>query len=83
MATLTDPVTTALYSWETQKLGDWIDDLHEKLFDDESGAAPAAGASVQPTGTPTAGGQGGKGSGGQSPNGQNPGGQPKGGGRPQ
>lgn len=83
MATLTDPATTALYSWETQKLGDWIDDLHEKLFDGESGAAPAAGASVQPTGTPTAGGQGGNGSGGQNPNGQNPGGQPKGGGRPQ
>ena len=35
MATLTDPLATALYSWETQKLGDWIDDLHEKLFDND------------------------------------------------
>jgi hypothetical protein len=33
MATFTDPVTTALYTWETQKLGDWIDDVHEKLFE--------------------------------------------------
>lgn len=33
LATFTDPVTTALYTWETQKLGEWIDDLHEKLFD--------------------------------------------------
>lgn len=32
-ATLTDPFTTALYSWEIQKLGDWIDDMHEKLFE--------------------------------------------------
>ena len=32
MATFTDPATTALYSWETQKLGNWIDDMHEKLF---------------------------------------------------
>ena len=40
MATLTDPSTTALYSWETQKLGDWIDDLHEKLIDsDDKGDA--------------------------------------------
>ena len=38
MATLTDPFTTALYSWETQKLGDWIDDMHEKLFDSEDKA---------------------------------------------
>lgn len=29
MATLTDPLTTALYTWEAQKLGDWIDDIHE------------------------------------------------------
>lgn len=32
MATLTDPFTTALYSWEAQKLGNWIDDMHEKVF---------------------------------------------------
>lgn len=35
VATLTDPAATALYSWETQKLGDWLDDMHEKLFDSE------------------------------------------------
>jgi hypothetical protein len=33
IATLTDPITTALYTWETQKLGDWINDMHEKLFE--------------------------------------------------
>lgn len=38
MATLTDPATTALYTWEAQKLDDWIDDLHEQLFEsDENG----------------------------------------------
>lgn len=46
MATLTDPVTTALYSWETQKLGEWIDDTHEKLF----GGSVQAGASSAPAG---------------------------------
>lgn len=41
IATLTDPVTTALYSYETTKLGEWIDDLHEKWFTDgNSGASP-------------------------------------------
>lgn len=35
MATLTDPSTTALYEWETQKLDEWIDDVHEKLFEDK------------------------------------------------
>ena len=44
MATLTDPLTTALYSWETQKLGDWIDDVHEKLFEN-NGAGSGTGTS--------------------------------------
>ena len=35
IATLTDPATTALYSWETQKLDEWLDDMHEKLFEDK------------------------------------------------
>ena len=35
VATLTDPATTALYTWETQKLDDWINDMHEKLFEDK------------------------------------------------
>ena len=40
IATLTDPAATALYTWETQKLGDWIDDMHEKLFGhEESGSS--------------------------------------------
>lgn len=41
VATLTDPITTALYSWETQKLGDWIDDAHEKLFESDTESANA------------------------------------------
>ena len=40
-ATLTDPFTTALYSWETQKLSDWIDDMHEKFFESEGNSAAA------------------------------------------
>ena len=45
MATFTDPASTALYSWESQKLGDWIDDMHEKLFEggnNEGGSAAMA-----------------------------------------
>ena len=41
MATLTDPFTTSLYSWETQKLGEWIDDMHDKLFEDGGGSSSA------------------------------------------
>lgn len=41
VATLTDPLSTALYSWETQKLNNWIEDTHEKLFDG-SGAGTAS-----------------------------------------
>ena len=62
VATLTDPATTALYSWETQKLGDWIDDVHEKLFEmrDNSGntssgnnlAAPPASSLPYENGVP-------------------------------
>ena len=32
MATFTDPVTTALYSWESYKLDEWIDDMEAKIF---------------------------------------------------
>lgn len=35
IATLTDPFTTALYGYETQKLDNWADDLHEQLFSSE------------------------------------------------
>lgn len=31
VATLTDPVATALYSWETQKLDNWINDIHQVI----------------------------------------------------
>ena len=31
VATLTDPVATALYSWETQKLDKWINDIHQVI----------------------------------------------------
>ena len=48
MATLTDPFTTALYSYETTKLGEAFDNLHDSWFSDNSGsvAAPAASGSV-------------------------------------
>ena len=70
IATLTDPLTTALYTWETQKLGELIDDMHEKLFGHEESdsskmpsmsdvAAPPS--SSLPEGNPMInGGQGGK-----------------------
>lgn len=41
IATLTDPLTTSLYTWETQKLGEWIDDMHEKLFEHGEGSSSA------------------------------------------
>lgn len=33
MATFTDPITTALYSWESKELGGWLDDMHDKIFE--------------------------------------------------
>ena len=62
MATLTDPATTALYSWETQKLDDWINDMHDKLFDEDGSSAAmpkvtsTATSSSSSYGTPTTGG---------------------------
>lgn len=46
VATLTDPATTALYSWETQKLGDWIDDMYDKLSSGETVSIPTSAKSV-------------------------------------
>ena len=43
VATLTDPVTTALYSWETKKLGEWIDDIHKVNIPSSSTASGKAG----------------------------------------
>lgn len=87
MATLTDPITTSLYTWETQKLGDWIDDMHDKLFSGES--SPGSKAAMGSMATPSASSAGG-GSAAPAGQGQNPAGQgqkskgdmPKGGGKP-
>lgn len=51
VATLTDPFATSLYSWETQELGNWVNDMHDKLF---GSSAPNATAvpSMSATGTP-------------------------------
>lgn len=48
VATFTDPGTTALYAWETQKLSDWIDDMHEKLFEREEKGNPSKPTSAKP-----------------------------------
>lgn len=55
VATLTDPATTALYSWETKKLDDWIDEIHDKIFDsDEKEETGKSGKSnVTTTTSPT------------------------------
>lgn len=42
MATLTDPLTTALYSYETSKLDDVFDDLYNKIKGDEDADAQPA-----------------------------------------
>ena len=82
VATLTDPFTTALYTWETQKLGNWIDDMHENLFEHEEGGSSAMpsmsdisapSSSSLPEGNPMAD----KGQGGKSGSGK-----PAGGGKP-
>ena len=52
IATFTDPAATALYTWETQKLGDWIDDMHDKLFnngDESDNMIPVMGDYAPPT----------------------------------
>ena len=50
VATFTDPFTTALYSWETQKLGNWIDDIHENLFPQDTGGVEVMSGGI-PTGS--------------------------------
>ena len=59
VATLTDPLTTALYSWETKKLDNWIDNMHDKIF--ESGGSgstsmPSMNDVTSPTASKNAGG---------------------------
>ena len=77
-ATLTDPLSTSLYSYETTKLKDAFSNLSEKLFTDAKGeSAPAtvpkmagaagAGAATPPTGGKPAGAGNGKPAGGSKP----------------
>ena len=35
MATFTDPAATALYEWEAKEIGEWIDEMHDKVFPNE------------------------------------------------
>lgn len=53
VATLTDPIATALYEWETQELTNWLDDMHDKIL----GPTPKTNAAAQGkvTTTPAAG----------------------------
>ena len=69
MSTLTDPLSTALYSYETTKLTEVIDDLHDALFSGDGTTASVAGAAAAATGTPT-GGAGGAGNGSPAGNGK-------------
>lgn len=79
-ATLTDPLTTALYTWESQKLGDWINDIHDDLFGHGEGSSPSmpnmnnvSMPSSSSKGNPmTNGGQGGKTNGGKPMGGSKP-----------
>ena len=64
VATLTDPITTALYSWETQKLDNWINDIHPVVSTTKTAAAkpgesggnasttPPSSGNTPPTGAP-------------------------------
>lgn len=53
VATLTDPITTALYSFESTKLSESFVKLKDKLSSDDSGTTPAAAAAT-PTVVPSA-----------------------------
>ena len=52
-ATLTDPITTALYTWETQKLGNWIDDLYKSAFNEPAPTTSNKNNSATTTATTT------------------------------
>jgi hypothetical protein len=54
MATLTDPLATSLYSWEAKKLGGWIDDAYEKIFDKEAPAPSTSNGNPNATTTASA-----------------------------
>ena len=55
MATLTDPVTTALYSWETEKLDKWINDIHPVVPTTKAAAAKPGESSGSASTTPPSG----------------------------
>ena len=50
MATLTDPAATALYSWETQKVTNWLDDIYKpNLPTTQTSTATATGNAAMST----------------------------------
>lgn len=50
MATLTDPAATALYSWETRKLTNWLDDIYKPdLPTTQTSTATATGNAAMST----------------------------------
>ena len=49
VATLTDPAATALYSWETQKIGDWLDDIHSTATTTAGASQPKANVTAAPS----------------------------------
>ena len=56
VATLTDPAATALYSWEIQKLTNWIDDIYKAdLPTTQTNTATATGNAAMSTPTNSAG----------------------------
>ncbi len=61
VATFTDPFATALYSWETQKLNEWVTDVHDELFGPSvtTGATAGGAAAMKAAGGPQGGAQGG------------------------
>lgn len=54
MATLTDPLATSLYTWETKKLGGWIDDAYEMIFNEKAPVSNTNNGNSNATKTPSA-----------------------------
>ena len=53
MATLTDPIATALYTWEAQELGGWLDDMYEDVFHEPAPKTTSATGSTSAATIPT------------------------------
>ena len=51
LATLTDPITTALYSWETEKLDNWVNDIYtvSSIKASSTKSAGSVGSAASPT----------------------------------